>query len=50
MRVAIIGLGRMGHALAERLLDKGHDERVEPDLRPGSCARGARRQGHRLGG
>jgi 3-hydroxyisobutyrate dehydrogenase-like beta-hydroxyacid dehydrogenase len=24
MRIAIIGLGRMGHALAERLLDDGH--------------------------
>jgi 3-hydroxyisobutyrate dehydrogenase len=28
MKVAIIGLGRMGHALAERLLDGGHEVRV----------------------
>ncbi|MDT5018774.1 MAG: hypothetical protein QOD39_4934 [Mycobacterium sp.] len=28
MRVAIIGLGRMGHALAERLLDEGHEVSV----------------------
>jgi 3-hydroxyisobutyrate dehydrogenase-like beta-hydroxyacid dehydrogenase len=28
MRLAVIGLGRMGHALAERLLEKGHDVSV----------------------
>src|ERR1700722_917881 len=28
MRLMVIGLGRMGHALAERLLDKGHDVSV----------------------
>src|SRR5271163_1148730 len=28
MRVTVIGLGRMGHALADRLLEKGHEVRV----------------------
>jgi len=28
MRIAIIGLGRMGRALAERLLDEGHEVSV----------------------
>ncbi|WP_083874319.1 NAD(P)-binding domain-containing protein [Nocardia paucivorans] len=28
MRIAIIGSGRMGHVLAERLLDTGHTVRV----------------------
>ena len=28
MKVAVIGLGRMGHALAERLLKEGHQVNV----------------------
>jgi 3-hydroxyisobutyrate dehydrogenase-like beta-hydroxyacid dehydrogenase len=28
MRIAIVGLGRMGHAFADRLLDEGHDVSV----------------------
>ena len=28
MRIAVIGLGRMGHALSDRLLDKGHEVSV----------------------
>ena len=34
MRIAIIGLGRMGRALADRLLDDSHE--VSPDSWSGS--------------
>jgi 3-hydroxyisobutyrate dehydrogenase-like beta-hydroxyacid dehydrogenase len=45
MRIAIIGLGRMGRALADRLLDEGHDVTVwnrTPGRGGGLQERGAR--------
>ena len=45
MRVAVLGMGRMGHALAERLLDGGHELTVwnrTPHKADDLIARGAR--------
>src|SRR5579872_2451767 len=45
MRVALLGMGRMGQALGGRILDGGHDLVIwnrTPGKAPGLVARGAR--------